>query len=270
MDHSSLKPGDFCWAEVATVGAAKTKAFYSELFGWKHLDKPAGPMGTYTICQLSGKDVCGFYELSSDMQKMGVPPHWMSYVLVASADQATAKAKKLGATLLQGPFDVMDLGRMAILKDPTGATFSLWQAKAHTGTGAVGVNGIPGWFELATKGVEKAEAFYVGLFGWTIKKSDMGGQVYREISNGGTAPMGGMMELKAEHGPVPPHWLIYFPVDDCNRDVKRVQNLGGRVLLPPMDIPTVGRFSVLQDPAGAAFAIIQLSPGIHSEHKAST
>jgi len=254
------KPGAFCWAEVGTVNTKKTKAFYSELFGWKYEDKPAGEFGVYTMCQVQGKDLAGLYEMPPDLIKMGVPPHWMSYVAVLSADAACEKIKKHGGTIQQGPFDVMDVGRMAICKDPTGAVFSIWQSKAHKGAGVMGENGTPCWFELATKGVEKAEKFYKEVFGWNVKLGEGGGMVYREITNSGTPmPMGGMMELTPQHGPVPPHWMIYFTVDDCDGDAQRATRLGGKTIVPPMDIPTVGRFAVLADPAGATFAIIKLA-----------
>jgi len=257
---TSHAPGSFCWAEVGTLNAKKSKAFYSELFGWQYEDRPAGEFGVYTMCKLGGKDVAGFYELSPELTKMGVPPHWMSYVAVASADAACKKIQQHGGVVQQGPFDVMDVGRMAICKDPTGAVFSIWQAKAHKGVGLGGEYGAPGWFELHTKNVEKAEQFYRDVFGWSVKTSSDGGMVYRELTPpGSNCPQGGMMELMPQQAGVPPHWLIYFPVEDCDRDVKRVTSLGGKTLMPPMDIPKVGRFAVVQDPAGAAFAIIKLT-----------
>jgi predicted enzyme related to lactoylglutathione lyase len=256
----SHTPGAFCWAEVGTVNAKKTKAFYSELFGWTYEDRPAGEFGVYTMCRQGGKELAGLYEMPPDLLKMGVPPHWMSYVAVASADATCEKIKQHGGTIQQGPFDVMDVGRMAICKDPTGAVFSIWQAKAHKGATVMGDNGTPGWFELSTKGVEKAEKFYCDVFGWSVKKGSDAGFVYRELTPPGSKlPQGGMMELMPQQGPVPPHWLIYFTVDDCDGDVQRVKSLGGKVLAPPMDIPKVGRFAVVTDPAGAAFAIIKLT-----------
>ncbi len=266
MEIKSHVPGAFCWAEVGTTNAQRTRAFYSEIFGWQYQDKQAGGFGVYTLCQLKGRDLAGLYEMPPELLKMGVPPHWMSYIAVTSADAACEKIRKHGGAIQQGPFDVMNVGRMAICKDPTGAVFSVWQAKEHKGAGIMGENGTPCWFELATKGLEKAEKFYVDVFGWSVKRGTDAGFVYHEISAPGVPmPMGGMMELMPHHGPVPPHWLIYFTVNDCDGDVKRIQGLGGKVLAPPMDIPKVGRFSVVTDPAGAAFAIIKLS--FDPEHK---
>lgn len=259
----SHKPGAFCWAEVGTVNAKKTKAFYSELFGWKYEDKPAGEFGVYSMCKSGGKELAGLYEMPPNLLAMGVPPHWMSYVAVASADAAAKKIQQHGGTVQQGPFDVMDVGRMAICQDPTGATFSIWEPKAHKGAGVMGEKGTPCWFELTTKGLDKAEKFYRDVFGWSVKK----GGDYREITApGAPQPQGGMMELTPQHGPMPPNWKIYFTVDDCDGDAQRAKTLGGKVLVPPMDIPSVGRFAVLSDPAGATFAIIKLAHGSTESH----
>ena len=254
-------PGSFCWAEIGAIDPDRSKAFYSELFGWTYEDRPAGPFGVYTMCRSKGKDVAGLYRMPPELLKRGVPPHWMSYVAVGNAEEACKAVQKNGGQVQQGPFDVMDAGRMAICQDPTGAVFSVWQAKAHGGMGVLGENGTPCWFELATKGVEKAEAFYKAVFGWSVKADKGADVVYREFSAPGAShPQGGLMERMPHMGPGPSHWTIYFPVQDCDTDAERAANLGGRVLLPPMDIPNVGRFAVLSDPAGASFAIIKLAP----------
>lgn len=262
-------PGAFCWAEVGTVNAAKTKAFYSELFGWTYEDQPAGEFGTYTMVKQKGRDLAGLFELPPNLRQMGVPPHWMSYIAVDDADAAAVKIKKHGGTVQQGPFDVMQHGRMAVCQDPTGATFSIWQPKKHGGAGVMGEPGTPCWFELATKGVEKAEAFYKAVFGWSVKVGNDAGMVYREfLAPGASHRQGGMMELTPEHGPTPPHWMIYFTVEDCDGDAARAKTLGGKVIVPPMDIPKVGRFAVLADPAGAAFSIIKVALDPSHEHEA--
>jgi predicted enzyme related to lactoylglutathione lyase len=262
-------PGSFCWAEVATLDAKKTKAFYSELFGWTYEDKPAGEFGVYTMCKLDGKDLAGLYTLPPALVDMGVPPHWMSYVAVRSADEAVKKIQAHGGTIQQGPMDVMDVGRMAICQDPTGATFSVWEPKAHCGAAIMGEHGTPCWFELATRGAARAEKFYRDVFGWSVKLGTDGGMEYREFSAPGAPyPSGGIVELPPERGPAPPYWMIYFTVADVDRDTARAQRLGGKVILPPMDIPKVGRFSVLADPSGAAFALITLAlHPTHKEHK---
>ncbi|HET9234968.1 MAG TPA: VOC family protein, partial [Candidatus Eisenbacteria bacterium] len=157
---SKHKPGMFCWIELATTDPAGAKRFYSELFGWAANDMPAGEGMTYTMLQLGGKDVGGLYRMQPEQEQGGVPPHWFTYVAVGSADDAAKKAASLGATVIMPPFDVLDVGRMAALQDPTGAHFAVWEARRHSGTGIVGEPGTHCWTELMTTDTRKAGEFY--------------------------------------------------------------------------------------------------------------
>jgi predicted enzyme related to lactoylglutathione lyase len=117
------------------------------------------------------------------------------------------------------------------------------------------------WPELATTDADAATRFYTGLLPWKSSVVDMGPVPYTMFQIG-DAPAGGMMQMTAEWGGISPHWMVYFAVDDCGGRAEKAKNLGGTVKVPPTDIPAVGRFSVLQDPQGAVFSIIQLNqPG---------
>src|SRR5436190_17308530 len=129
-------PGSFCWTELTTTDGPAAKQFYAELFGWEAQDNPIGPDMVYTMLKVGGKDVAALYQKGPEMQ--AVPTHWVSYISVASADEAAAKAKELGGTVIQEPFDVMEHGRMAAITDPTGATFCVWQPNQHKGVGVKG------------------------------------------------------------------------------------------------------------------------------------
>jgi predicted enzyme related to lactoylglutathione lyase len=252
-------PGSFCWFELNTSDPAAAKTFYKGLFGWQGEDMPAGPDMVYTMLRLRGLEVGALCGLQPEQKAHGIPPHWMTYIAVESADAAAEKAASLGGTVLAGAFDVMDVGRMAIIQDPQGATFCVWQAKAHIGARLVGETGAFGWDELWTTDRKKAAEFYKGLFGWGAKEGSMGEQgIYTEWQSGGQS-IGGMMEIMPEMGPVPPNWLPYFMVDDCNATAEKASATGGKLMVPPTDIPNVGRFSVVQDPQGAVFAIIKLT-----------
>ena len=256
-EKRSYAPGQFCWSEVGVRDAGQAKQFYAKLLGWKAVDVPIDGGGNYTLMRLGDTDVAGLYELSKEQLAQGVPPAWLAYVAVESADRSTELAKTLGAQVMTGPFDVMTLGRMSVIADPQGAAFAIWQAKEHKGSGLLGENGTAGWCELATKDVHKAKEFYSQLFGWRLDTKSDKGREYTEIAAGGMQ-VGGMMALTPDHGPTPPHWLTYFMVGDCDEHVGVAQKNGGKVLVPPMNIPKVGRFAVLADPSGAAFAVIKL------------
>jgi predicted enzyme related to lactoylglutathione lyase len=252
-------PGSFCWIELNTSDPGAAKKFYSGLFDWQTEDTPAGPDMVYTMLRIREREIGAMCGLQPDQKAHGVPPHWMTYIAVESADDAASKAASLGGTVLAGAFDVMDVGRMAIIQDPQGATFCVWQAKAHIGFRLVGETGTFGWDELWTTDRKKAAEFYTGLFGWGAKDSSAGAPGdYTEWQNGGQS-IGGMMEIAPEMGPVPPNWLPYFMVEDCNATADKAAASGGKVVVQPQDIPNVGRFSVISDPQGAVFAIIKLT-----------
>src|SRR5882672_2563499 len=164
MQHA---PGSFCWIELATTDGPGAKKFYSELFGWTIHDSPVGPDMVYTMLRLDGKDVGALYQKGEMMKD--VPTHWASYISVTSADEIAAKAKALGATVMKEPFDVMDVGRMAVIIDPTGAAFCIWQPGTHAGFGVKGEPNSVTWNELLTTDTARAIDFYTRLFGWEAK-----------------------------------------------------------------------------------------------------
>ncbi|HXD30811.1 MAG TPA: VOC family protein [Pyrinomonadaceae bacterium] len=256
-EATGFAPGTFCWVELGTSDAAGAKDFYTKLFGWDYTDNPIGPDAVYTMLKLDGKDVGALYQLMPDMVSQGIPPHWLSYVLVTSADETAAKAKELGATLMKEPFDVFTVGRMAVVQDPTGAVFALWQAGTHHGSGIYNVPGSFCWNELGTRDTGKAKDFYTGLFGWSADTQNFGPMEYTMFANG-DQPAGGMYGITPEMGPMPPHWLVYFAVDDCDAKVTLAESLGAKTMKPADDIPGIGRFAIMIDPQGAAFALIKL------------
>jgi hypothetical protein len=248
--------GTFSWVDLATTDAAAAKAFYTRLFGWEAHDMPAGPEGTYTMLTLAGKYVAGLYEMGDEQRGQGIPPHWLSYVSVDDIDAATEKVSALGGTVLAGPMDVMEAGRMAMIQDPTGASFALWQAGQHIGAALVNIPGTFSWNELATTDTEKASAFYSGLFGWECTKDDMPTGPYYTFKNQGRMG-GGMLQMTEEWGDMPSNWSVYFSVEDCDATVQQARELGGMNLMDPFEIPEVGRFAVMQDPQGAYFTVIK-------------
>ena len=115
------------------------------------------------------------------------------------------------------------------------------------------------WFECGSTDADATKRFYVALFGWTAVDQDMGGQMYTMMMMG-EAAVAGLMAMPPEMAEIPPHWGAYITVDDCDSKANQIEKLGGRVLVPPTDIPTIGRFSALSDPQGATVSIIKLFP----------
>lgn len=253
-------PGTFAWIELATTDGPRAKEFYTKLFGWDVRENPMGPEFTYYMFQVGGLDVAAMYQFMPDQVKMGIPPHWLSYVAVASADETSAKAASLGGTIVAPPFDVGTHGRMAMLKDPQGATFAVWQAGDNDGIGKRGEPGSLVWNELSSTDIKAGAEFYAKLFDWNPKVMSMPGMDYTIFEREGQAQgVGGGMQVAANN-PVPPNWLPYFAVSDCDGSAALATSLGATVLMEPMDIPGTGRFAVLRDPSGAAFAILKTLP----------
>ena len=247
-DRSSYDPGTFCWVELATSEREGAKAFYTGLFGWETADQPVGEGMVYTMLSLGGKTLGGLFE----QREEGVPPHWNSYVAVESADAAAARARELGAELLAEPFDVMEAGRMAVLRDPAGAVVSVWQSGTNPGSAIVNEPGAPAWTELATRDVEAAKRFYGELFGWTFEEAGPGYEVIRN----GERTNGGIRAQSEQEAGIPPNWLVYFGAESADDSVARAGEIGGSVLVPGTDIG-MGRFAVLKDPQGAGFALFE-------------
>jgi uncharacterized protein len=243
--HSS---GTFSWTDLATTDTDGAKTFYSGLFGWEPDDQPIpGGDAVYTMLLRDGKEVAALFGAQE-----GMPTAWSSYVTVESADAAAKRATELGGALMAEPFDVMEAGRMAVIQDPTGAVVSVWEP--HGSIGATFVNG-PGALtlnQLNTSDPEAAGRFYSDLFGWRTEEVAGGDQPYWGIYNGDRLNAG-MMGLPPD-APAPPHWLVYFGSGDVDVDAGRIGELGGQVMVPPLEVPG-GWIVVAQDPQGAVFGL---------------
>jgi hypothetical protein len=257
MSHiDSHPPGTFCWIELATTDQEAAKKFYSALFGWEPKDAPIGPDEFYTTFELEGRTAASGFTIRPDELARGIPPHWGLYVAVESADKTEAKAKQLGANVVVPAFDVMDLGRMSVFQDPTGAHLAVWQSKTHHGTRIAEVPGTLCWADLSTPDAKRASDFYKSLFGWEFMADSKDPSGYLHIKNGEQF-IGGVLPPSARQPGVPPHWLPYFQVDDVDAVANKAKQMGGKLCVDPMSMENVGRFAVIFDPQGAAFAIFK-------------
>lgn len=251
-------PGDFCWMELATTDQNAAKKFYSSLFGWAPNDMPMGRDSFYTIFRLQSRDIAAGYSMMEDERKLGIPSHWNLYIAVENADAAAEKAASLGAKVLAPAFDVMDAGRMAVFEDPTGAVFTVWQAKRNAGIGIEGEPGTFCWADLSTGDTGRAQKFYSDLFGWKIAPGEGkdASNSYLHITNGDRM-IGGIQPAQERNPNAPPHWLIYFYVADVDASAAKAKELGATFYVPPMTVEGVGRMAVMADPQGAVSAIFK-------------
>lgn len=245
-------PGVPTWADLGTADLESAKRFYSTLFGWTaHVS--GDEYGGYTIFALEGQPVAGAGPLFGE----GQPTAWSTYIAVDDADELAARVDAAGGKVLVPPFDVGDQGRMAALLDQAGAPFSVWQAGTMPGAAVFDVPGAVAWNELATRDVEGSVAFYASVFGWTARGVSVGGLPYIVLEHDGAAVTGLQpMVNGAWPDDLPPHWLIYFGVEDCGAAVHQAYALGAQVIRPPAT-SELGCHAVLEDPEGGRFAVLQ-------------
>lgn len=251
---TEYEPGTPSWVDLGTPEVDRAANFYSELFGWRVEEGPP-EAGGYRMAVLRERPVAGL----GPQMNPDAPPWWTTYVTVGDADATASAVRGAGGAVIVEPFDVLDVGRMAIFTDTVGATFAVWQPMAHKGAGLVNEPGTLCWNELATRDVDAAKSFYTAALGWDFRTMDMDGAAYTIVTTNGR-DVAGMMAMDDSIPPeVPSHWMVYFAVADCDATAAKVADLGGTVSVPPTDIP-VGRFAVCNDPAGALFSILQLAP----------
>jgi hypothetical protein len=263
MSNEPWDAGMHCWLDLMTSDLEGAKSFYTTLLGWNinEMPMPDGSDGVYTMAALSDGPIGGLAQIDEKQKAMGVPPHWMIYTAVDNVDEITAKAKAAGGGAMVEPFDIPNTGRMAILHGPARETFAIWErSSAHTG--AAKIYGQPGtfcWGELGTHNVDQSAGFYTKVIGWTAKTQQMGEGQYTVFEAGGQQAAG-MYQMPPEMAKVPPNWLAYFAVVDLEKSTAKALELGATQVCPATEAEGVGRFSILQDPQGANFAIIQLAP----------
>lgn len=246
-ERSEYTPGTFSWAELTTTDQDDAKSFYGDLFGWDADDIPMGEGAYYSMEKIDDKNVAAI----SPQRQAGVPPAWNSYLTIESADEAADRASELGGTVRTPAFDVFDAGRMAVIQDPEGAFFQVWEPKQDIGAGLVNAPGALCWNELQTTDIDAAADFYRNLFGWSTQPFEQSPDPYLVIQNQGRGN-GGIRPVTPPG--TPPYWLVYFATADIEQGLATVEELGGAKLAGPIDIG-IATIGVVRDPQGAVFAL---------------
>jgi len=252
-DIDRYAPGMPCWIDLGSPDPDASAAFYSGLFGWDVQD--LGPdAGGYRMCALDGRTVAGI----GPQQQPDMLPWWTTYFAVESVEATSAAVVANGGSIIAPAMDVMEAGRMAVVADPHGAVFSLWQANGHAGIGVAGVLGSRCWSELATRHPDAAGEFYAAVFGW--RPVEFTGSHYVRFEHGDDAA-GGMLHLDETFpAEIPEHWVVYFLAPDAAATCAQAAALGATIMMPPTPIPMIGQFAVLFDPQGATFNLLQPDP----------
>ena len=239
--------GRFCWHELSVGDVAKARAFYGDLLGWTYSEMDMGPAGVYTIAKSGTKDVGGIAK-----SEPGAPAGWVAYATSPDVDNLAKRVEKLGGKVVVPPTDIPGVGRFTIFADAQGGTLGALTSLEEKLDDEAPTAGRFCWDELHTRDAAKAFSQYAELFNWGAKEMDMGPYgTYRILTREGQ-DAGGIST--AEPGK-PVMWLSYIAVDDVDAATKRAEGLKAKTLVPPMDIPNIGRFSILADPQGAVFAL---------------
>ncbi len=216
---------------------------------------PMGPDMFYHMPKLNGLTVAGLAQQMEEEREQNIPPHWRVYFTVTSADEAVERAKQAGGNPIMEAMDVFDSGRMAMLLDPHGAMFAVWEPKNHIGSSIKGEPGALAWVELYTQDHQEAAQFYKAVLG--VEAGSMPGEENMTLLKAGGQDVADIMTMTPKMGPMPPHWAVYFGIDDVDATAEKAKSLGGDTVAGPMDAPGVGRWVVLRDPQGAVFRLVK-------------
>jgi uncharacterized protein len=271
-------PGVPCWVDLTVPDPAAVLPFYRGLFGWELEDvAPEGAPSPYLVARLPDGTAAGVTALPE-----GSPDgaRWDTYVSVAGVDETVAAAHRAGGTVVAEPFDVPGTGRMAVLSDPEGARFCIWQTSEGQGAEVVNEHGAVNFNLLATRDPDAAEAFYAALFGWRklvlpsglawamssygehLEKAHpgLGEQMAQMGAPDGFVDVVASLQLVADDdADTPAHWSVIFGIDDTDAAVAQAVDLGGQVVTEPIDAPWT-RLATLADPQGARFVVSQFIP----------
>lgn len=270
-------PGVPCWIDTSQPDPDAACSFYGGLFGWEFEDAmPPGSPGKYFMARIRGGDVAAVGSIPEGAPAAAM---WNSYIWVDNADETAAKARDAGGEIAMAPFDVLDAGRMAVLTDPEGAAFCVWQPGSHKGAKVVNEHGSLNFNTLNTRDPAAAEAFYGAVFGWKTLTIPAGvmwtlpgyGDHLEEKTPGlreQMAQMGapdGFIDVVAALRPIAAgdadtaHWGVTFAVDDVAAIAAKARELDGEVVRGPVDAPWA-RLAVIRDPQGATFIASQFVP----------
>ena len=252
MSNPRPANGRIVWHDLMTTDPKASLAFFTELVGWRTKEADMGPMGKYTMFSAGDRDVGGLMPLDPSH---GHPSHFIAYFHVDDLEKTLETAKRLGGNVVVPPTPIPGVGTFAVLIDPLGGVTSpMTMTEVPPEDTELPKQGMFNWEELMSTDPEASAKFYQEVYGYTVDEVDMGPFGTYRLLKRGDLNVAGVAKTPAE-APQATYWLAYIAADDVDAVTGRTEKLGGKVLVPPTDIPKVGRFSILQDPAGATVAL---------------
>jgi predicted enzyme related to lactoylglutathione lyase len=248
MSHEA--DGRWVWHEMNTTDMGVGSEYYRSLFGWGADEMDMGEFGKYLMLKVGEVPVVGM-----GAAQPGAPSHWLSYLHTSNLEGSVAKVPELGGTLLAPIFEIPRIGRAAVVQDPDGGVFALFQGTEGGGeerdwSAPPAMHSVC-WVELMAKDPSKVLPFYTGLVDWSAVPMGPDMTVFKK----GEAMVASVRQMPPEAAGAPSHWMVYMLVDDVAVSQKRSEALGGVTFKGETEIPGMGRFAVVQDPAGGVFAL---------------
>ncbi|WP_031469996.1 VOC family protein [Sciscionella sediminilitoris] len=248
-------PGTPCWIDLFTSDKQRARQFYEGLLGWA-VDPDNEEFGGYSSARADGAQVAG---LMGHDPSDGIPDSWSTYFATADIGASAAAASEHGATVTVEPMPVGDLGKMAVLTDPLGAAFGLWEPGSFNGFEKVAENQSVVWTEYHSADFQRSVDFYAQVLGGVFESMADSEEFRYSTMRIGENIVAGMADLRTmEPDPRTSRWLNYFGIEDVDGALARVPELGGTVLSAAADSPH-GRLADVADPTGAAFRLIDPS-----------
>ncbi|MGN9840494.1 VOC family protein [Nonomuraea sp. H19] len=252
--RSGYDPGIPCWVDLSSTDVDAAARFYGEVFGWQAdmIDDPAA--GGYGVFHYEGKQVAGLGPVMGGETTSS----WNTFIATDDVAALAERVRNTGGTVIMDPMPIFEEGSMTVFRAPDGSHAAAWQAGNHHGAELVNEPVSFCWNELITRDPAVAGRFYSAVFGWRAEPLEMGGVKYVEWHVGEPA-IAGMMEMAVDYPPgTPSFWMTYFAVADLDATTAAAERAGARVRVRGMDAPP-GLFSMLTDPQGAVFSVIQLN-----------
>jgi predicted enzyme related to lactoylglutathione lyase len=247
-------PGTPAWVDLVVPDLDTTRAFYAAVLGWEYVEgTAAGGGATYLTATVGGHAVAGLGDVAPDAP--APPAAWTVHLATDDVVLGVEAAVAAGASVLVPATRSDDAGAFAVLTDPTGAVFGLWEAGTHTGADLVDEPGGLAWVEAMSRDHRRAMDFYASVLGWTYTDMSAPGFTYATFDVDGVAA-GGIGALPPDAGAdAASHWLVYLRVEDVDAAVTTVEAHGGHIAREPWD-SAFGRVVVATGPAGEEVALL--------------
>lgn len=245
--RTAVPDGAPIWIDLATSDVAASRAFYGALFGWTS-EEPDPELGGYLNFNRDGERVAGC---------MGNMPGacgdvWTAYLATSDIEKSCEQVLTAGGAVHAAAMEVRDLGKMAIVADPTGAAIGLWQPGTHKGLLTVAEPGHASWFELHTNDFAGTLAFTHEVFGWRNELMADTDEFRYAVAHLDDEEVAGVQGISDGRDP---QWTVAFGVEDTDAALKRAVELGATMTGEPVDSP-YGRLAWATDPTGARFTLV--------------